>query len=80
MNFLPLKNISNVQNKFKLKLTKALVINKTEDLLKNKNRKFKKYSGLFSNGNIKEENNFKKNLNNSKNNIGDSFFENISKI
>ena len=80
MNFLPLKNISNVQNKFKLKLTKALVINKTEDLLKNKNQKFKKYSGLFSNGNIKEENNFKKNLNNSKNNIGDSFFENISKI
>ena len=80
MNILPLKNISNVQNKFKLKLTKALVINKTEDLLKNKNRKFKKYSGLFSNGNIKEENNFKKNLNNSKNNIGDSFFENISKI
>ena len=80
MNFLPLKNISNVQNKFKLKLTKALVINKTEDLLKNKNRKFKKYSGLFSNGNIKKENNFKKNLNNSKNNIGDSFFENISKI
>ena len=63
-----------------MKLTKALVINKTEDLLKNKNRKFKKYSGLFSNGNIKEENNFKKNLNNSKNNIGDSFFENISKI
>ena len=80
MNFLPLKNISNAQNKFKLKLTKALVINKTEDLLKNKNRKFKKYSGLFSNGNIKEENNFKKNLNNSKNNIGDNFFENISKI
>ena len=80
MNFLPLKNISNVQNKFKLKLTKALAINKTEDLLKNKNQKFKKYSGLFSNGNIKEENNFKKNLNNSKNNIGDSFFENISKI
>ena len=80
MNFLPLKNISNVQNKFKLKLTKALVINKTEDLLKNKNQKFKKYSGLFSNGNIKKENNFKKNLNNSKNNIGDSFFENISKI
>ena len=80
MNFLPLKNISNAQNKFKLKLTKALFINKTEDLLKNKNRKFKKYSGLFSNGNIKEENNFKKNLNNSKNNIGDSFFENISKI
>ena len=80
MNFLPLKNISNAQNKFKLKLTKAMVINKTEDLLKNKNRKFKKYSGLFSNGNIKEENNFKKNLNNSKNNIGDSFFENISKI
>ena len=80
MNFLPLKNISNVQNKFKLKLTKALVINKTEDLLKNKNQKFKKYSGLFSDGNIKEENNFKKNLNNSKNNIGDSFFENISKI
>ena len=79
MNFLPLKNISNAQNKFKLKLTKALVINKTEDLLKNKNRKFKKYSGLFSNGNIKEENNFKKNLNNFKNNIGDSFFENISK-
>ena len=80
MNFLPLKNISNAQNKFKLKLTKALVINKTEDLLKNKNQKFKKYSVLFSNGNIKEENNFKKNLNNSKNNIGDSFFENISKI
>ena len=79
MNFLPLKNISNVQNKFKLKLTKALAINKTEDLLKNKNQKFKKYSGLFSNGNIKEENNFKKNLNNSKNNIGD-IFENISKI